>query len=50
MCEFFKTFQEDKFTESVKKVLFNYNSSYGWCISSVLLKGYVIVEFSTMNS
>uniref|UniRef100_A0A8B9E143 RAS p21 protein activator 2 n=1 Tax=Anser cygnoides TaxID=8845 RepID=A0A8B9E143_ANSCY len=28
MCEFFKTFQEDKFTESVKKVLFNYNSSY----------------------
>jgi len=24
MCEFFKTFQEEKFTESVKKVLFNY--------------------------
>lgn len=24
MCEFFKTFQEEKFTESVKKVSFNY--------------------------
>lgn len=24
MCEFFKTFQEEKFTESVKKVPFNY--------------------------
>lgn len=23
MCEFFKTFQEEKFTESVKKVPFN---------------------------
>lgn len=24
MCEFFKTFQEEKFTESVKKVPFNF--------------------------
>uniref|UniRef100_A0A669PU09 RAS p21 protein activator 2 n=1 Tax=Phasianus colchicus TaxID=9054 RepID=A0A669PU09_PHACC len=36
MCEFFKTFQEEKFTESVKKVPFNF---IYFLISAVLLKG-----------
>lgn len=48
MCEFFKTFQEEKFTESVKKVPFNC-IFFNRCISgqSSLLKGCVDVQFST---
>lgn len=32
MCEFFKTFQEEKFTESVKKVPFSHIFLNRWCI------------------
>lgn len=47
MCEFFKTFQEEKFTESVKKVPFNrIFLIVGVSDQSSLLKGRVSVQFS----
>lgn len=49
MCEFFKTFQEEKFTESVKKVPFKsiFFLIVGLSDQSSLLKGCVSVQFST---
>lgn len=50
MCEFFKTFQEEKFTESVKKVTFYCILFYfvvGVADQSSLLNSCVSVQFST---
>lgn len=47
MCEFFKTFQEEKFTESVKKVPFSCIFFIGVSDQSSLLEGCVSVPFST---
>lgn len=48
MCEFFKTFQEEKFTESVKKVPFNFIFfTVDISEQSSLLEGGGFVRFST---